>query len=50
MYFFFPGDYSKITLKTKNVFIECTATDVTKVQEEKRDIPVYVVQSRIKEN
>uniref|UniRef100_A0A3B4U6F2 Phenylalanine--tRNA ligase beta subunit n=1 Tax=Seriola dumerili TaxID=41447 RepID=A0A3B4U6F2_SERDU len=26
------GDHSKITLKTKNVFIECTATDVTKVQ------------------
>lgn len=27
-----PGDHSKITLKTKNVFIECTATDLTKVQ------------------
>jgi phenylalanyl-tRNA synthetase beta chain len=24
------GDHSKITLKTKNVFIECTATDLTK--------------------
>uniref|UniRef100_A0A671X977 Phenylalanine--tRNA ligase beta subunit n=1 Tax=Sparus aurata TaxID=8175 RepID=A0A671X977_SPAAU len=26
------GDHSKIALKTKNVFIECTATDLTKVQ------------------
>ncbi|XP_022616218.1 phenylalanine--tRNA ligase beta subunit [Seriola dumerili] len=26
------GDHSKITLKTKNVFIECTATDVTKAK------------------
>ncbi|XP_076239323.1 phenylalanine--tRNA ligase beta subunit isoform X2 [Calliopsis andreniformis] len=25
------GDHSKITLNTKNVFIECTATDLTKV-------------------
>lgn len=25
------GDHSKITLQTKNVFIECTATDLTKV-------------------
>ena len=25
------GDHSKITLSTKNVFIECTATDLTKV-------------------
>lgn len=25
------GDHSKITLDTKNVFIECTATDLTKV-------------------
>uniref|UniRef100_A0A8D0DCG6 Phenylalanine--tRNA ligase beta subunit n=1 Tax=Sander lucioperca TaxID=283035 RepID=A0A8D0DCG6_SANLU len=25
------GDHSKITLKTKNVFVECTATDLTKV-------------------
>lgn len=25
------GDHSKITLKTKNIFIECTATDLTKV-------------------
>lgn len=25
------GDHSKITLNTKDVFIECTATDVTKV-------------------
>lgn len=24
------GDHSKITLNTKNVFIECTATDMTK--------------------
>jgi phenylalanyl-tRNA synthetase beta chain len=24
------GDHSKITLETKNVFIECTATDLTK--------------------
>jgi len=24
------GDHSKITLNTKNVFIECTATDLTK--------------------
>lgn len=27
------GDHSKISLKTKNVFIECTATDVTKVRQ-----------------
>ncbi|XP_069545558.1 phenylalanine--tRNA ligase beta subunit [Brachyistius frenatus] len=26
------GDHSKITLKTKNVFIECTATDLTKAK------------------
>lgn len=26
------GDHSKITLATKNVFIECTATDLTKAQ------------------
>lgn len=26
------GDHSKITLKTKNVFIECTATDLTKAR------------------
>lgn len=26
------GDHSKITLDTKNVFIECTATDLTKVR------------------
>ncbi|XP_068173995.1 phenylalanine--tRNA ligase beta subunit [Antennarius striatus] len=26
------GDHSKITLKTRNVFIECTATDVTKAK------------------
>jgi phenylalanyl-tRNA synthetase beta chain len=25
------GEHSKITLDTKNVFIECTATDLTKV-------------------
>lgn len=25
------GDHTKITLNTKNVFIECTATDLTKV-------------------
>lgn len=25
------GEHSKITLHTKNVFIECTATDLTKV-------------------
>ena len=25
------GNHSKITLNTKNVFIECTATDLTKV-------------------
>lgn len=25
------GNHSRITLKTKNVFIECTATDLTKV-------------------
>lgn len=25
------GNHSKITLATKNVFIECTATDLTKV-------------------
>ena len=28
---FFSGDHSKIALKTKNVFVECTATDLTKV-------------------
>ncbi|XP_039986535.1 phenylalanine--tRNA ligase beta subunit [Xiphias gladius] len=26
------GDHSKITLNTKNIFIECTATDVTKAK------------------
>ncbi|XP_050069267.1 phenylalanine--tRNA ligase beta subunit [Anopheles maculipalpis] len=26
------GDHSKITLKTRNVFIECTATDLTKAR------------------
>ncbi|XP_006008677.1 phenylalanine--tRNA ligase beta subunit isoform X2 [Latimeria chalumnae] len=26
------GDHSKITLNTKNVFIECTATDITKAK------------------
>lgn len=26
------GDHSKISLNTKNVFIECTATDLTKVR------------------
>ncbi|KAG7479643.1 phenylalanine-tRNA ligase beta subunit [Solea senegalensis] len=26
------GDHSKINLKTKNVFVECTATDVTKAK------------------
>lgn len=26
------GDHSKITLKTRNVFIECTATDLTKAK------------------
>lgn len=26
------GDHSKITLNTKNVFIECTATDLTKAK------------------
>ncbi|XP_037122906.1 phenylalanine--tRNA ligase beta subunit [Syngnathus acus] len=26
------GDHSKITLKTKNVFVECTATDLTKAK------------------
>jgi phenylalanyl-tRNA synthetase beta chain len=26
------GDHSKITLDTKNVFIECTATDLTKAK------------------
>ena len=26
------GDHSKITLKTKNVLIESTATDITKVE------------------
>ena len=25
------GDHSKITLNTKNILIECTATDLTKV-------------------
>ena len=27
------GDHSKITLSTKNILIECTATDLTKVHE-----------------
>lgn len=26
------GDHTKITLDTKNVFIECTATDLTKAK------------------
>ena len=26
------GDHSKISLNTKNVFIECTATDLTRAQ------------------
>ena len=26
------GDHSKITLKTKNIFIECTGTDLTKTK------------------
>lgn len=26
------GDHSKITLDTKNIFIECTATDLTKAK------------------
>lgn len=26
------GDHSKITLNTKNIFIECTATDLTKAK------------------
>lgn len=25
------GDHTKITLNTRNVFIECTGTDITKV-------------------
>lgn len=28
----FTGDHSKIKLTTKNVFIECTATDVNKAK------------------
>ncbi|KMQ89405.1 putative phenylalanine--trna ligase beta subunit-like protein [Lasius niger] len=28
------GDHSKITLNTKNIFIECTATDLTKTPEQ----------------
>ena len=32
-YSYFPGEHSKITLNTKNVFIECTATDLHKVTE-----------------
>lgn len=27
------GDHTKISLKTRNVFIECTGTDITKVNE-----------------
>ena len=30
--FYFVGEHSKITLDTKNVFIECTATDLTKAK------------------
>lgn len=26
------GDHSKVTLATRNIFIECTATDLTKAQ------------------
>lgn len=26
------GDHSKISVDTKNIFIECTATDLTKVE------------------
>ena len=26
------GDHSKITLNTRNVFVECTATDLTKAK------------------
>jgi len=29
---FFAGEHSKIMLNTKNVFIECTATDLTKAK------------------
>lgn len=29
--FFYSGDHSKITLNTKNVFIETTANDLNKV-------------------
>lgn len=29
----FTGNHSKITLNTKNVFIECTGTDFTKVKQ-----------------
>ena len=30
--FLCTGDHSKITLNTKNIFIECTATDLTKAK------------------
>lgn len=30
--FYFSGEHSKITLKTKNIFIEATATDLTKAE------------------
>ena len=31
-HFVSPGEHTKITLETKNVFIECTATDLTKAK------------------
>lgn len=30
--YIFLGEHSKITLDTKNIFIECTATDLHKVE------------------
>lgn len=38
----FSGDHSKITLKTKNVFVECTATDLTKVELRRRTVACVV--------
>jgi len=35
------GDHSKITLSTKNVFIECTATDLHKVKNAYMNVYVH---------
>lgn len=37
----FPGEHSKITLQTKNIFIEATATDLQKVRCFLTDSPMF---------